>query len=412
MSSIRIFMTGFRPSVSRLRDELAEQPGLVVLGAAGTMSESTQRLRLDEPDIVLHTVLGRAHLAEELGAVRAATAAPIVLLAEEDDPGLLNEALEAEVADVVVLPQATDRVAFTLRNVARRISAHGDGRPRRARVITVFSPKGGTGKTVISTHLAAALAKHRRAKTLLADLDLQFGDAAIMLGLEPEQTLHELTSGSGTLDSDKLRGYLTHHPATGLDLLAAPLRPEDGELVTEETIVQLLEIAAPQYDAVVVDTSPSFHGPMLSALDHSDVVLFVCTPEVPTLKNVRLGIETLRLLSFPEERMKLVLNRSDAGAGLRKADVEAALGMPVWCELPTAPDVPAAVNRGIPTTVAAVGAPFSQAVLAMSSSLLSSGKAGGRWSDRYAVNGGQRGLGSAVRQLASVWRPRPAGSGA
>jgi pilus assembly protein CpaE len=411
MTSVRIFLTGFRPSVSRLRDELAEQPGIVVLGAAGTMSESTQRLRVDEPDVVLHTVLGRAHLAEELAAIRGAIAAPVVLLAEADDPELLNEALDAEVADVVVLPQATERVAFTVRNVARRVGPNGEGRSRRARVVTVFSPKGGTGKTVISTHLAAALAKHRRAKTLLADLDLQFGDAAIMLGLEPEQTLHELTAGSGTLDSDKLGGYLTRHPATGLDVLAAPLRPEDGELVTEETIVQLLEIAAPHYDVVVVDTSPSFHGPMLSALDHSDVVLFVCTPEVPTLKNVRLGIETLRLLSFPEDRMRLVLNRSDAGAGLRRPDVEAALGMPVSYELPSAPDVPAAVNRGIPTTVAAVGAPFSRAVLEMSSSILSAG-AGSAWSSRYAVNGARGGLGSAVRQLASVWRPRPAGSGA
>jgi pilus assembly protein CpaE len=412
MTSVRIFVTGFRPSVSRLRDELAEQPGIVVLGAAGTMSESTHRLRLDEPDVVLHTVLGRAHLAEELAAIRSATAAPVVLLAEEDDPGLLDEALDAEVADVIVLPQATERVAFTVRNVARRVGPNGDARSRRARVVTVFSPKGGTGKTVISTHLAAALAKHRRARTLLADLDLQFGDAAIMLGLEPEQTLRELTAGSGTLDSEKLSGYLTRHAATGLDVLAAPLRPEDGELVTEETIVQLLEIAAPHYDVVVVDTSPSFHGPMLSALEHSDVVLFVCTPEVPTLKNVRLGIETLRLLSFPEDRMRLVLNRSDAGAGLRRPDVEAALGMTVSYELPSAPDVPAAVNRGIPTTVAAVGAPFSRAVLEMSSSLLATAGSGSGWSDRYAVDGTRGGLGGAVRQLASVWRPRPAGSGA
>ena len=110
-----------------------------------------------------------------------------------------------------------------------------------------------------------------------------------MLGLEPEQTLHELATGPGALDADKLRGYLTKHAASGLDLLAAPLRPEDGELVSDETIERLLEVAGPLYDVIVVDTSPSFHGPMLSALERSDVLLFVCTPEVPTLKNVAPG---------------------------------------------------------------------------------------------------------------------------
>jgi pilus assembly protein CpaE len=414
MSSARVFLTGFRPSISTLRDELAEQPGVLVSGAAGTMSESTRRLRLDEPDVVLHTVFGRAMLAEEIDSIRSVTQAPIVLLAEDEDPTLLDDALETDVADVVVLPQTAERVAFTIRNVSRRVVPNGAApRSRSARVITVFSPKGGTGKTVISTHLATALAKHQKARTLLVDLDLQFGDAAIMLGLEPEQTLHELATGPASLDSDKLSGYLTRHAASGLDVLAAPLRPEHGELVGDETIEHLLEVAGPLYDAIVVDTSPSFHGPMLSALDRSDVLLFVCTPEVPTIKNVRLGIETLRLLSFPEDRMRLVLNRSDAGAGLRRPDVEAALGMQISYELPSAPDVPAAVNRGIPMTVAAVGAPFARSVLAMSASLLSTTSAGPAWSDRYSVNEAPRGgLGAAVRQLAGAWRPRPAGNSA
>ncbi len=409
MSSVRIFLTGFRPSISELRDELAEQPGLFVTGAAGTMSESSRRLREENPDVVVHAVFGSAMLEEEIESIREVTLAPIVLLAEEEDPTLLDEALDTDVADVVLLPQTAERVAFTVRNAARRAAAHEAAGPKRAKVITVFSPKGGTGKTVVSTHLAAGFAKHQKARTLLADLDLQFGDAAIMLGLEPEQTLHELATGPGALDADKLRGYLTRHAASGLDLLAAPLRPEDGELVSDETIERLLEVAAPLYDVIVVDTSPSFHGPMLSALERSDVLLFVCTPEVPTLKNVRLGIETLRLLSFPEDRMRLVLNRSDAGAGLRRQDVEAALGMQVSYELPSAPDVPAAVNRGIPMTVAAVQAPFARSVLAMSASLLNTSKSGPAWSDRYSVDGAPRGgLAGAVRQLATAWRPRPA----
>ena len=220
MSSVRIFLTGFRPSISALRDELAEQPGVFVTGAAGTMSESSRRLREENPDVVVHAVFGSAMLEEEIESIREVTQAPIVLLAEDEDPTLLDEALHTDVADVVLLPQTADRVAFTVRNAARRAAAHEAAGPKRAKVITVFSPKGGTGKTVVSTHLAAAVAKHQKARTLLADLDLQFGDAAIMLGLQPEQTLHELATGPGALDADKLRGYLTKHAASGLDLLA------------------------------------------------------------------------------------------------------------------------------------------------------------------------------------------------
>ena len=106
----------------------------------------------------------------------------------------------------------------------------------------MFSPKGGTGKTVIATNLAAALAKAEARRTLLLDLDLQFGDAAIMLGIEPEKTIYDLVVAPGELDPEKLAGYTTKHTC-GLDILPAPLRPEDAELVTEAKLGRLLEVA-------------------------------------------------------------------------------------------------------------------------------------------------------------------------
>ena len=155
---------------------------------------------------------------------------------------MLEEALEADVADVLLLPQLTENVVFAIRK-----AAHAGRRAQRrptadGRIVTVFSPKGGTGKTVIATNLAAALAKHDGKRTLLLDLDLQFGDAAIMLGIEPDKTIHDLVAAPGELDSEKLAGYTTRH-ASGLDVLPAPLRPEDAELVTEAKLARLLEVA-------------------------------------------------------------------------------------------------------------------------------------------------------------------------
>ena len=197
----------------------------------------------------------------------------------------------------------------------------------------MFSPKGGTGKTVTASNLAAALAKQGK-KTLLLDLDLQFGDAAIVMGIEPEKTIYDLVVAPGELDFEKLAGYTTKHPC-GLDILPAPLRPEDAELVTESKITRLLEVARECYDVIVVDTSPFFHGPMLATLDRTDELLVLCGLDVPTLKNVRLALQTLELLSFPASRIRFVLNRANTKVGLSKREVESGAEGRVDVELPS-----------------------------------------------------------------------------
>ena len=211
----------------------------------------------------------------------------------------------------------------------------------------MFSPKGGTGKTVTATNLAASFAKYEEKRTLLLDLDLQFGDAAIMLGIEPEKTIYDLVVAPGELDSEKLAGYVTKHTC-GLDILPAPLRPEDAELVTESKLARLLEVARESYDVIVVDTSPFFHGPMLATLDRTDELLMVCGLDVPTLKNVRLSLQTLELLSFPASRIRFVLNRANSKVGMKKNEVEGALDVKIGFEVPSDRAVPLGVNRGAP----------------------------------------------------------------
>jgi pilus assembly protein CpaE len=403
--SLRIFVTGFRLSIGDLCDALARQPGIEFIGAAGRIGEASWALRAGEVDVVVHAMVDGGLPRGDLTEIREYTRAPIVLLTEAAEPALFEAALDADVADVVILPEPAERLAFTVRKAARTAFRQEAAMERtQARVITIFSPKGGTGKTVVSTNLATSIAKYDGRRTLLLDLDLQFGDAAIMLGIEPEQTLHDLVTAPGELDADKFRGYLTHHAASGVDVLAAPLRPEDGELVTDEKVERLLEVARPIYDVIVVDTSPFFHGPMLSTLDHTDELCLVCSPEVPTLKNVRLGIETLRLLSFPEERMRLVLNRADADVGMRRPEVEGALGVSVDFELPSVQDVPAAVNRGTPLTLSSPSIPFSVAVRNMSNALL--GRKDGLAQPPAGAPEAQpsrRPLASTVRHLAVGW---------
>src|SRR5581483_5186505 len=243
----------------------------------------------------------------------------------------------------------------------RRAAAAGK---RDGKIITVFSPKGGTGKTSIATNLAAALARSEGRRVLLLDLDLQFGDAAIMLGIEPEKTIFDLVNAPGELDSENLGGYTTKH-VSGLDVLPAPLRPEDAELVTEAKLGRLIEVARSCYDAIVVDTSPFFHGPMLATLDRTDELLLLCSLDVPTLKNVRLALGTLELLSFPNTRVTVVLNRANSKVGMKQREVEAALEQKVRYEIPSDRDVPLTVNKGTPAVIAEPGCDFSRAINAM-----------------------------------------------
>ena len=401
-SRLGVFVTGFRPSLTDLCDALARQPGIDFLGAARSVAEGERTFGADKVDVVVHATEG-GFPRSELAALRDRTTSPVVLLVENPDSVFFEDALHADVADVVLLPESAERVAFTIRRAARSWSTAA-AEQARAHVITVFSPKGGTGKTVVASNLAANFAKFAEMRTLLLDLDLQFGDAAIMLGVEPKKTIHDLVTAPGELDPEKFRGYLTRHPASGVDVLAAPLRPEGGERVTDDDVERLLAVAQSSYDAIVVDTSPFFHGPMLSTLDHTNDLLLVCTPEVPALKNVRLGIETLGLLTFPNDRMRLCLNRADTSCGVRRQEVEAALELGVDFEVPNVPDLPAAVNRGTPLVLSAPSSEFAVAVQSMGRSLLRP--------DRSAVKAGvdgdgppRGGLIRTVRDLASDLLP-------
>ena len=220
-----------------------------------------------------------------------------------------------------------------------------------------------------ATNLGVSLAKHWGKRALLLDLDLQFGDAAIMLGIEPDKTIYDLVTAPGELDSEKLAGYTTRH-ASGLDVLPAPLRPEDAELVTEAKLARLLEVARESYDVIVVDTSPFFHGPMLATLDRTDELLLICGLDVPTLKNVRLSLQTLELLSFPPDRIKLVLNRANSKVGMKPKEVEAALEREIAFEVPSDRSVPLAVNRGNPAVLSDAKADFSRALRGMAKGLV------------------------------------------
>ena len=339
---------------------------------AGLRDEADVELAdLGLADVVLIAAPEAAVPRSEIEAVTAQTTVPLLLIAADPNEALLDAAEALGVADVLPLPQPPAAIVFAARKVARTARPtvrRGAVDGESAQVITVFSPKGGTGKTTTSCNLAATAAAAGK-RTLLLDLDLQFGDTSIMLGLEPRKTLLDLVSDAGVMDADKLAGYVSE-TSIGVDVLPAPLRPEDAERVGEDRVAQLLEVARQVYDVIVVDTSPYFHGPMLATLDRTDLLVLVAGPDVPTLKNLRLTLHTLDLLGFAAEKTRVVLNRADPRIGLKAGEVGAVLGRAIDFTLPNDPSVPATVNRGVPAVVGHKRSAYAQAFAQFATEIL------------------------------------------
>jgi pilus assembly protein CpaE len=366
----RIYLTGSCEGFDKLRDALAQTPGIEIVGSSENPGAGSAALEGGHLDCVLHATSSSTLPAHEIATIREHTRVPLLLIASGEASSLLEDALGADVSDVLLLPALTENVVFAIRKATQAPRRSTTGVRKEGRIITVFSPKGGTGKTVIATNLAAALSKAGDRRTLLLDLDLQFGDAAIMLGIEPEKTIFDFVNAPGELDPDKLAGYTTKHKS-GVDILPAPLRPEDAELVTESKLTRLLEVARESYDVIVVDTSPFFHGPMLATLDRTDELVMLCGLDVPTLKNVRLSMQTLELLSFPAQRIRFLLNRANSKVGMKKSEVESALDVKIRFEVPSDRAVPLGVNRGQPPVIGDPSCDFARGIREVAKSLLS-----------------------------------------
>lgn len=291
----------------------------------------------------------------------------VVLVRQRVDTGLLAEALQAGVRGVVDQRNiaglhAEVRRSRELTEAIERAQSPiiGGGRPK-GRIVTVFSAKGGCGKTTLATNMAAALADKGRREVCLVDLDLAFGDVAIALQLFPAHTIADAVPLGDNVDIRSLQTLLTPH-SPGLTTLVAPVEPGTGESIPASLVSRVLEVLRDHFDYVIVDTPPAFDDHVLSAFDLSDVVALIATLDIPALKNLKLTLETMDLLNYPRARWRLVLNRADSKVGLAIGEVEKSLRASISAQIPSSRDVPAAINRGVPIVLDDPRHPVSMAI--------------------------------------------------
>ena len=281
----------------------------------------------------------------------------LMLVAEEVTADLLRAGMRAGVSDVLEAPLDEAKIEAAIGQFAHDVLKRwsSTSRPETApapktekgQIITITSAKGGSGKTVLATNLALVLNRTPDTKVCLVDADLQFGDVCLVLQLEPRFTMVNAAHELHQLDAELLDSLLTEHPS-GLKVLAAPLEPAFADDITTAGLMQMLDVLQSSFDYVIVDTASMLDELILSLIEKSDQILMLVDMDLPSVKNAKLALETLRLLKFSTANVKLVMNRSNSKAKLDNKEIEGALKMEISAAVPSDAIVAASVNEGRP----------------------------------------------------------------
>jgi pilus assembly protein CpaE len=332
---------------------LPEGSDIQVVALVDGLEESWTTLQETATDLVVVACAGYSERALIFidGAVKQRRERPVVVLCESSPNGFVRRIFEAGADDIVTLPETPGNVLFTLEKaVARKQGAAVATGVALSPMICILGPKGGTGKTLTACNLAVSLAEKGN-KVAMVDLDLQFGDVGLALGLTPERTIYDLAKIGGSVDAEKVDGYLVRH-SSGVGVLVAPTRPDHASAITVEFLREVYAALRAGNDFVIVDTPPGFTPEVIASIDSSSHVCMVGMLDSLSLKNTKLGLETLELMGYERDRVRLVLNRADSRVGIGHDEVAAILGTSPDVMVPSDREIPVSVNEGTPVVAA------------------------------------------------------------
>jgi pilus assembly protein CpaE len=296
----------------------------------------------------------------------------VVLLLNQEDVDY-KKAMYAGAVDVIDIESDEKEVIESIEKAEqvvslKRANEQGVNGEKNGKVISVCSTKGGVGKSTLCVNMAVSLSLHTF-KVAVIDLDLQFGDIALLLDKQPNQTIYDWVKQSYENGDKSINGYMTHHKL-GIDIMAAPALLEFAELIKEEHVAYLLEEMKKEYDIILIDTPPAFVDTSVAAYEHSDIILLIATSDLPAIKNGKVAIETLKLLEL-EDRISIILNRDSNSDGIPHDLVEGVLGMTLNAVIPSDfRTVISSVNRGEAFVTTAPKTPVAKAIVNLSEELI------------------------------------------
>jgi pilus assembly protein CpaE len=372
-----------------VRKLLQFETDIEVAGAARLGREGVQLAHELDPDVVLMDInmpdMDGITATEEIR--KKSPHVQIVILSVQGDQNYMRRAMLAGARDFLTKPPMGDELISAIRragqmahtersksasqlNIAASTAGGGIPMPGFApstngKIITVYSPKGGTGCTTVAVNLAIAL-NNEDTRTVLVDANLQFGDVAIFMNEHGKNTVLELAPRVAELDTEVVEEILIRHEASGIRVLPAPQRPESAEEVSADQFLQVLQFLQRMYSYVVVDTSSILNDVTLATIDASDIIVLITTQEIPAIKNARLFLDLLQTMGIGKERTVFSMNRFDKRIAITPERVSENLKHEVTAVIPLDEKVAiTAVNRGVPFMLESKSQPIGKGILSL-----------------------------------------------
>ena len=350
-----------------------------VVGETGDGEECLKLANDLHPDIILIDVgpLGGTtgiDIAEQI-SLQIIQSSIVMITNQTEDDTILKQAMLAGARHVLYRPFNDNELFLAVEHVyelnkkkkeyLEAVIGKSGAEAIKAKIITVFSTKGGVGRSLLATNLSVAIKKLTGKKVLLLDLGLQFGDVSIMMNIKPRNTLSGLAKEVeqlGEIDSEVIGNYISKHES-GVDILPSPLKPEESDMIKGEHIQTILKTCATMYHYIVIDTPSYLQDAVLTSLEMSDIILLLLTMELPTIKNGKLMLEIMERFQYSTDKVKLIMNRDTPNKQFKLSDIEETLGREILVALPSdGLKVMPSIDEGEPVVLKSPDSIFSKGI--------------------------------------------------
>ncbi|MDO9574650.1 MAG: AAA family ATPase [Candidatus Contubernalis sp.] len=347
---------------ANINDILSQVEFIKIIGEAESHEEILEALNTVIPDVLLISayIPGDGYQL----AAKVSSAYPditMIIIERELQEETFRKVLFAGAKDVIISPYTSSTLVDSIYNSVqlevKRPIVQSSSVPKvqqnqkQGQVITVFSTKGGVGKTLVSVNLAVLLVKENIRKVALVDLDLDFGNVALALDTMPRYNISDVINELPEFDPGSLESYLFPH-SSGVMVLPVNAQPQGSDLVVYEQVDMILKMLQSVFDYVVIDMPSRFSEPINSAFELADILVMVVTPEVSTVRNIKTSLLALNQLNYPKSKIKLVLNKSESRGEIKPKDVETTLNHGLYGVIPVDYKVAgSSLNKGIPAVL-------------------------------------------------------------
>jgi pilus assembly protein CpaE len=369
-----------------IRKLLQFEPDVEVVGVARTGREAIDISKDVKPDVLLMDI----NMPDMDGIAateiirKTVPFAQIVILSIQNDPNYMRRAMLAGARDFLTKPPTIDELNSAIRRAGAmaheerlkipqvsglQTAMTGGSYPLGSvlaggKVITFYSPKGGTGCTTLATNLAICL-NNEDTSVVIVDANLQFGDVAVFLNEQGKFSILDLAPRADELDPEIVNSVTIRHSQSGIKILAAPMKPEQSDMVTSEQFSKVIRYLRNMYSYIIIDTASSLQNITASAINNSDLLILLTTQDIPSIKNSRLFLDETDALGFDRRRIIFVMNKFDKRIGITAEKVSENLKQEISTVIPFEERVIVSVNRGIPFLLVDKSRPLSRSILTL-----------------------------------------------